>query len=87
MGDATALAWARMAEVFDGMSDHDLGAVHEMARWSRANLPPGLVCLVDVLDAARDLSLAVLADRHEMTVEEVTAEIAAALAEGGEYNG
>ncbi|MET9067258.1 hypothetical protein [Streptosporangium sandarakinum] len=84
---AAAPAWARVVEAVDAMSDADLGAMHEMARWSRANLPPTLVCLVDALDAVRDLGVAVLADRYGVTVEQVEAEIAAVLAEGGESVG
>ncbi|MBG0818196.1 hypothetical protein [Planomonospora sp. ID82291] len=84
---ATSAAWLRMAAAFAHLDDEGLGMVHELARWSRANLPPALVALVDVLDAARGLSLAMLADRHGSTVEKLSREIELTLTEGGGSDG
>lgn len=70
---ARARAWAAV----EALSARDLGVWHEMLKVWRASLPASAVVLVDVLDALRDLPVAVLADRCDVTVAEVEAEIAA----------
>lgn len=80
---ASLAAWARLVEAVNRLDDHGLGALHGMAKWARANLPAEVACLVEVLDAAKDLSVAVAADRKGLTVAEIEAVIAEATSGGG----
>ncbi|MBB6343774.1 tRNA-dihydrouridine synthase [Nonomuraea muscovyensis] len=75
-------AWARLVEAVNALDDQGLAAVHGMAKWARANLPADVACLVEVLDAAKDLSVAVVADRKGLTVAEIEAVIAEATGGG-----
>ncbi|WP_431900232.1 hypothetical protein [Nonomuraea sp. bgisy101] len=83
---AATPVWARLFHALDQLDDHGMGALHGMAKHWRATLPGEVVALVDTLDAIRDLAVALTADRKGMTVEEIEAVIAGALAEGG-HNG
>ncbi|MFI6788614.1 hypothetical protein ACIBG4_14920 [Nonomuraea sp. NPDC050383] len=82
-----AVAWAGLAGAVDALDAHDLGALHEMLKYWRATLPGSVVALVDVLDRAREATVAVMADRHGATVAEVEALIAEVLAAGGGADG
>lgn len=85
--EATSAAWLCQARALDQLDDSGLGLLCGMARHWRATLPAECVVLVGWLDAVREQTFAMLADRQGVTVEEIKALIAVAMAGGVEDNG
>ncbi|MFI7148421.1 hypothetical protein ACIBO2_26210 [Nonomuraea sp. NPDC050022] len=85
--EATAAAWVRLAVALDQLDDDGMGALYGMLRHWRSNLPAEAAVTVDTLDSLRHLVFAIMADRKGVTVDEITALVADALAGGGEDNG
>lgn len=68
---AAALAWLKVGVEVAKLDVDGLGAFAGMAKVWRATLPAEGAVLVDVLDALRAVPVAVVADRHGVSVAEV----------------